>query len=90
MIPYASTHGRRYRRRRFIPGAGMPRFAHFASVGCFGLSKGVKGFFSHSRAGNAIANTRHIRLLSVAQRLRPLPPMVGERHWFIIRRWRFA
>ncbi len=84
-IPYASLHGRRYRTRRFIPGAGMPRFAFAASCGV-----GVKGARFHSRTGNFIAQTRHIRLLAVAQRLRPLPTMVGERRWSIPRRWRGA
>lgn len=76
MIPYASRHGRLYRRRRFIPGAPHPRFAYTEFSGV-----GVKGSRFHSRAGSTIAQTRYIRLLSVAQRLRPLPPMVGERPW---------
>ena len=85
MIPYASTHGRRYRRRRFIPGAGTPRFTFSAASGI-----GVKGLIHHSRAGVALADTRVLRMWAVAQRLRPLPPMFGERRWSIPRRWRSA
>lgn len=76
MIPYASRHGRRYRMRRFFPAAGGPRFAFTEFSG-----RGLKGARFHSRAGSAIAQTRHLRLMAVAARLRPLPPMVGERPW---------
>lgn len=88
MTPYATLRADQRRRSRYQPGAGMPRFAHFVSTPCLGLSKGVKGWRTRSDAGNAIALARHRRLLSVAARLRPLPPLVGERHKLLIRRWR--
>lgn len=37
--------------------------------------------FVPAAGGPRFAQTRYLRLMAVAARLRPLPPMVGERPW---------
>ena len=85
MPPYASTHGRRFRRRRFSPLSELPRFAYALSSGC-----GVKSTAFQTIAAVRIAEARYLRLFAVASRAAPLPPMVGASRWPVPRHWRAA
>ena len=84
MPPYASTHGRRFRRRRFSPLPELPRFAYALSSG-----RGVKSAFQTLSAVR-VAEARYLRLFAVASRIAPLPPMVGASRWPVPRHWRAA
>lgn len=85
MPPYASTHGRRLRRRRFSPLYELPRFAYALSSG-----RGVKSTAFQAPAAVRIAEARYLRLFAVASRAAPLPPMVGASRWPVPRHWRAA
>lgn len=85
MPPYASTHGRRFRRRRFSPLSELPRFAYALSSG-----RGVKSTAFQTLSAVRVAEARYLRLFAVASRTAPLPPMVGASRWPVPRHWRAA
>lgn len=81
MTPYASTHGRRYRMRRFPTASGLPRFA---------LTSGSLGLPSRkpTRSARMLSDCRTMRLVAVADRAAALPPLVpAQRPQPVLRRW---